>query len=146
MSQLSKEWWKIKFPWLDKTRRSLRVEFETVLCCSRSPSPRSSGCRWLHPTSAQLQKVSDFVSFLVTLLSFVISYPSPCPTQKSGLEFFSAPFSLQHLKIYLFQSENFRSNSACSHSTSLWGGKCGQMSGRKMPFGKLFDLLHSIES
>lgn len=72
--------------------------------------------------------------------------PSPLPHSKILTGVFLCSFLPPTFENIPISIRDFRSNSACSHSTSLWGGKCGQMSGRKMPFGKLFDLLHSIES
>lgn len=79
MSQLSKEWWKIKFPWLDETRRWLEVESETVLCVAQEVALPPFRVPCLHPASTQWQKVSEFISFLITLLSFLCHFLASAP-------------------------------------------------------------------
>ena len=88
MSQLSKEWWKIKFPWLDETRRSLGAESETVLWVAQEATLHTLQGADIS-TSAQLQKVSEFFLFWLHSRLFFVIYSHP--TQKSPVLRFLPP-------------------------------------------------------
>ena len=132
MSQLSKEWWKIKFPWLDETRRSLGAESETVLCVAQEATLHALQGADVS-TSAQLQKVSEFVSFSDYTSVFSLS---STPTLLKNLQYWDSSLLHSPSKMCKYTYFTLRTSDRIPLAATvlLWlGGKCGQMSGRKMP-------------
>lgn len=107
MSQLSKEWWKIKLPWLDETRRSLVVDSETVLwVCYKSDSPRSSGWALMSPLHLCSVIQSKWICFFPDYTSVFSLSSTPAPLKK--LQYWEFSLLLAPSKMWKYTYFNLR--------------------------------------